>query len=956
MLVLAILQDASAGWVVWALPAPYHPGVSARIIDGKSVSEARRAALAERVRALEARAITPCLAAVSAHADHGWMVYLRNQAQACAAVGIRHRQVPLPAGAGPDELFETIEGLNLDPAVHGILLQSPLALPGHEGTADLQAQAQLSPDKDVEGVNPANLGLLLGAQPVLAPCTALSAVALAEAGLRAIGRPSLQGVEACVVGASTIVGKPIAQLLLAAGATVTVCHIHTRDLASHTRQAQLVVVAVGRAGLIRPEHIAPGAVVVDVGINRSQGADGRTRTVGDVDPAVAEVAGALTPVPGGVGELTTTVLLESTVTACERLASAPPGVDPGQIQRLLGTAELLPRAAAERIATMLARHLVGLPGQRPLRSPLERRLRQGVLLLDGALGTELIERRVDRTRIAEATLEHPDLVLAVHRAYVEAGAEALTANSFGANRLRQGREEAVRLAGAAVRLARQAALAASGRTVFVLGSIGPLGRVVGAEISAAEATAAAAEVALAMADQGADGLILETMASTAAAQAALAGCRQVTSLPVIACRSIERDDPVELAEFARAMEEGGAAAVGINCAAGPRALEAVIARLASLTRLPVLARPNAGFPVREDGQLHYHLRPEYLVERMRAYLAHGARLIGGCCGVGPAHIHALAQALRTLPAPATPVPPPVPAAVPATPLPAPPAHPLLAQARAGGFPILAMLAGRLGPGATLAAGERLARAGVDAIGLLGGWPGAARGARLAAQVRHLQDGVHRPGVLELLPATLTLPQAQEVALTGHLLGLSLVLVDAGTIAAGPGGEGEADPLAVVRLLQRLNRGRDLAGSRLDAPTAFTVGVRLRARAIADAPAAVAAGADFLALPPIYEPDRFKAALALVRDLGLPVFAESLLLPDAATAEELDNELPELSVPERLKQRLRTDTQEDVRGVLRFAQAYRQALGGLILMAADERTEALEAVARAVRAPSAARPV
>ncbi len=262
--------------------------MAARTIDGKSVSEARRAQLAERVRALQARAIQPCLAVVSVREDHGWSVYLRNQKAACLAAGVRHRQVDLAPGASQEDLAEVIEALNLDQDVHGVILQSPLCASPDGELDERAAQAQLSPDKDVEGVNPANLGLLLGAAPALAPCTALAALALGSgARLAAVNGPSLQGVEACVIGASTIVGKPVAQLLLAAGATVTVCHIHTRDLAAHSRLAELLVVAVGKPGLITPAHVRPGAVVVDVGINRQTGPDGKGRTVGDVDPAVA---------------------------------------------------------------------------------------------------------------------------------------------------------------------------------------------------------------------------------------------------------------------------------------------------------------------------------------------------------------------------------------------------------------------------------------------------------------------------------------------------------------------------------------------------------------------------------------------------------------------------------------------------------------------------------------------
>ena len=269
-------------------------------------------------------ALTPV---ISVAADHGWTVYQRNQASACAATGIQHRAVTLPAGADQEALLEAIEQLNVDPSVSGIILQSPLPA-GFDGNA---AQGRISPDKDVEGVGPANLGLLLAGRPALAPCTALSAFALAQEAL-----PDLRGVEAVVVGASTIVGKPVAQLLTAAGATVTLCQITTRDSAAHCRQADLVVVAVGKAGLVTPAWIKPGAVVIDVGINRLTGPDGKTLTVGDVAPAVAEIAGALTPVPGGVGALTTTILLESTVLAAERLATAPDAFDSRGVSRLLG--------------------------------------------------------------------------------------------------------------------------------------------------------------------------------------------------------------------------------------------------------------------------------------------------------------------------------------------------------------------------------------------------------------------------------------------------------------------------------------------------------------------------------------------------------------------------------------------------------------------------------------------
>ena len=529
--------------------------MSAIMIDGKALAEERRARLADHVATLQARGIQPCLAAISVHVDAAWSLYLKNQAAACARVGIRHQVVTVDPQATQEDLSEVIEELNVDSAVHGVILQSPLRrfVPGTterigDGLSDFQAQALLSPDKDVEGVSPANLGLVLAGKPVAAPCTAVAAVELARHACHLLGK-ELRGIDAVVVGASIIVGKPVAQLLLAAGATVTVCHIDTKDLIAHTSKADLVVVAVGRAGLICPEHIKPGAIVIDVGINRVNGADGKSVTVGDVDPSVAAVAAALSPVPGGVGALTTTILLEATAAAAERLADSRPVVDGSVIARVLGGPNLdLSPDVADRLATLLARHVVGAPGGKPLRSALERRMVKGVFVLDGAMGSELIARGISAAAIARANCDHPDVVQSVHAAYVAAGAEALTTNTFGVNRYRlQGdRELVVRYASAGVRLARLAAQQRDRHRVFVLGSIGPLGPIVGADLTTSEAEEAFAEVAMAMADAGVDGFIAETMPSTTEAVAALNGIHRVSRLPVLVCRSLDRDDPANL--------------------------------------------------------------------------------------------------------------------------------------------------------------------------------------------------------------------------------------------------------------------------------------------------------------------------------------------------------------------------------------------------------------------------
>lgn len=915
------------------------PATPARLIDGKAVAERRRTALAERIPALVARGIEPCLAAITVTADHGWSVYEANQAKACAAVGIRRLAVALPSGADQEALLEAIEQLNVDPTVHGIIMQSPLPA----GFEAFVAQSRISPDKDVECVGPANLGLLLAGRSTLAPCTALSAFALAQEAL-----PDMRGVEAVVVGASTIVGKPIAQLLTNAGATVTVCQITTRDAAAHCRTADLVIVAVGKAGLVTASWIKPGAVVVDVGINRVTGADGKSATVGDVAASVFDVASAVTPVPGGVGALTTTILLESTVAAAERLAASTNAIDGRMVARLLGGLDL-PAETSERIATLLSRHVVG-SGTGTRTAPLERRLSAihgsgGALILDGAMGSELIARGIAPAAVADANLEHPDLVLEVHRAYVTAGAEAVTTNTFALNRFRRrDRDELVRLLTAGVRLARQAA---AGKA-FVLGSIGPLGPVVGAELDSATASDAVAEVAMILHDAQVDAFVLETMPSTVEAAAALAGIRRVSRLPVIVSRSIERAEGAELAEFARAMQDGGASAIGINCAAGPRALRPVVAALARVTRLPVLARPNAGFPAREaDGRLVYHLRPDYLLAQARDYLRDGVGLIGGCCGVGPAHIHALA----TLKGAAVAVPSLSAASATSATGGASQAHPVrpasafLQALSSGEFPVVACVPGRLALGDAAQALTQLASAGAAAVGLLAGWPGSVRGAGLVAHLAHLAGLAKAPAVLELPAGDMTLALAEEQLHAAHLLGIRTVLIDAGVFVGGNPEASGVDPVRLLWLVRQLNLGRNRAGNH-QAPTAFAVGVRVPSHDRRPGEY-VAAGADFLTLQPVYQPATFRAVMAEVSEVGVPLLAEVLLLPDAATADELDNELPALSVPDALKRRLVTDPEEDVRGVLRFLAAWRPRLAGVFVLTADARVDAAVRVISAI---------
>jgi hypothetical protein len=491
---------------------------------------------------------------------------------------------------------------------------------------------------------------------------------------------------------------------------------------------------------------------------------------------------------------------------------------------------------------------------------------------------------------------------------------------------------------------------------LVLGAIGPCGRAVGAEIAVSEVEDAAGELALAMADAGADGLVLETLQSTSEAMAALAGCRRTTNLPVIACRSIERDDPAEIAEFARAMEAGGAAGIGVNCAAGPRAMRAVAARLAASTRLPVLARPNAGFPEAVSDPTgpgwRYHLRPAWLVDNAKAYVASGVAAVGGCCGVAPEHIAALAAALsgtarvrpETAPDGGVDQDDPDPMAVVVRPS---------LPVRRDRLAVVAAVPARLPAGLAAQALGRLTAAGADAVALSSLWPGSPQGARLAARLRHARDQTGSPAVLELSGGT-SLRAAQDALLAAGLLGIELVLVDQGGAPATTSAE-RASALDLVSLAARLAAGRDLAGSRLDAPVRLSCGVRLSggpaSAALTGLPALIAAGAAFVVLPPTYEPARFRA-LMMALDFAataLPIFAEVLLLSDPALADELDNELPALSVPQRLKDLLAADPGADAAGVLRFLGHWRSRLAGVWISLADERTAPAETVLRAIRA-------
>ncbi len=274
------------------------------IIDGKALASEMEAETKVRVDELAALGRRPGLATIIVGENPASAMYVRIKHSACDRVGIRSENVNLPEGTGIDEIVETIRGLNERDDVNGILLQLPL--PG--GLDPSPAMAAIDPAKDVDGFHPMNMGSLLAGAERLVPCTPKGIIwALERLGV------DLKGKEAVIVGHSNVVGKPLAAMMLNRNATVTVCHVFTKDLAAHTRKAEVLVVAAGVPGLIKADMVKPGAYVFDVGINRVEG-----KTVGDVefDEALL-VAAAVTPVPGGVGPLTVSILMSQTVKAAE---------------------------------------------------------------------------------------------------------------------------------------------------------------------------------------------------------------------------------------------------------------------------------------------------------------------------------------------------------------------------------------------------------------------------------------------------------------------------------------------------------------------------------------------------------------------------------------------------------------------------------------------------------------
>lgn len=289
--------------------------MSAQLIDGKALAQATRAAVTAEVSALAERGIKPGLAVVLVGDDPASQVYVGSKSKQTIDVGMASFKYHLPDETSQDALLALIDQLNRDPAVDGILVQLPL--PAHIDAS--RVLCAIDPSKDVDGFHPINVGRSAIGAGGIVPCTPLGSLLL----LKSV-QDSLVGLDAVVVGRSNIVGKPMAQLLLAENCTVTVCHSRSRDLPAICRRADVLVAAVGKPEMIRGDWIKPGGIVVDVGINRVPAADGKSRLVGDVAFSEAcQIASAITPVPGGVGPMTIACLLRNTVEAARQRRGTP---------------------------------------------------------------------------------------------------------------------------------------------------------------------------------------------------------------------------------------------------------------------------------------------------------------------------------------------------------------------------------------------------------------------------------------------------------------------------------------------------------------------------------------------------------------------------------------------------------------------------------------------------------
>ena len=581
-----------------------------------------------------------------------------------------------------------------------------------------------------------------------------------------------------------------------------------------------------------------------------------------------------------------------------------------------------------------------MPGAAP--ESFQARLDRGPLLADGAMGTMLYARGVPFDQCFDAlNVDRPDLVTAIHREYIAAGAELIETNTFGANRFKlslHGLEDRVRATNVAGAAAARAAREASGRWVWIAGSIGPIGRPLAplGTVKAGEARQAFAAQAKALAEGGVDLLIFETFSDLHELTEGVAAAKQVTGLPIIAQMTFTHEGKTLLghtpAEIVARLEELGVAVIGANCSVGSQGVLEVMEQMVLVSRTPLSAMPNAGFPAYVSGRIIYFSAPQYMADYARQMVELGVTVVGGCCGTTPEHIQAMREVLRTVESPPPPrLRPRV--TVPAPPPVARPSPPTALAARLGRRFVLTVEV--LPPrgtqeGPELEACQLLRQAGADTINVPDNPMARLRMSPWAMCLR-IQTDVRMETVLHFTTRDRNLVRMQSDLLALHALGIRNILVlrgDPPQLGDYPSATAVSDvkPSGLIRLIKQFNEGRDLAGNDLGQATTFLVGAALNMgardldRELRVLEQKLRAGVDFLCTMPIFEPATLDRVLDRIGPLPVPLLVGILPLHGLRHAEFLHNEVPGMVIPSALRDAFRAAPRNGREVGLRFAEA------------------------------------
>ena len=581
-----------------------------------------------------------------------------------------------------------------------------------------------------------------------------------------------------------------------------------------------------------------------------------------------------------------------------------------------------------------------MPGAAP--ESFQARLDRGPLLADGAMGTMLYARGVPFDQCFDAlNVDRPDLVTAIHREYIAAGAELIETNTFGANRFKlslHGLEDRVRATNVAGAAAARAAREASGRWVWIAGSIGPIGRPLAplGTVKAGEARQAFAAQAKALAEGGVDLLIFETFSDLHELTEGVAAAKEVTGLPIIAQMTFTHEGKTLLghtpAEIVARLEELGVAVIGANCSVGSQGVLEVMEQMVLVSRTPLSAMPNAGFPAYVNGRIIYFSAPQYMADYARQMVELGVTVVGGCCGTTPEHIQAMREVLRTVESPPPPrLRPRV--TVPAPPPVARPSPPTALAARLGRRFVLTVEV--LPPrgtqeGPELEACQLLRQAGADTINVPDNPMARLRMSPWAMCLR-IQTDVRMETVLHFTTRDRNLVRMQSDLLALHALGIRNILVlrgDPPQLGDYPSATAVSDvkPSGLIRLIKQFNEGHDLAGNDLGQATTFLVGAALNMgardldRELRVLEQKLRAGVDFLCTMPIFEPATLDRVLDRIGPLPVPLLVGILPLHGLRHAEFLHNEVPGMVIPSALRDAFRAAPRNGREVGLRFAEA------------------------------------